>query len=289
MKKLFIITTVVFIFLSCKTATQQATNKLAIPQLIDSRTSNRDIQLTIQDGQHEFYAGVKSNTKGFNGNYLGPTIRLYKNDSTRIRFTNKIGEATTVHGHGLHVKGKVDGGPQNKILPNQTWDIILPIKQEASTNWYHPHLMGKTAEHVHAGLAGIYIIEDENSMQLPLPKTYGVDDIPLVVQDRGFTNGRMNDYSVSGQDIMEGKREETLVINGTVNPFFNAPKGWLRLRILNGSNARFYEFYLEENLPFYKIATDGGFLEKPVQLTKLKMAPGERNEIMIDMTDGFTK
>lgn len=144
MNKLFF-ALMLFSIISCNEKAKQDTNKLMIPELIDSRAFNRDIQLTLQNGQHEFYPNIKSNTKGFNGHYLGPTIRFYKNESTRIRFTNKIGESTTVHGHGLHVEGKVDGGPHNKILPNQTWDIILPIKQEASTNWYHPHLMGKNS------------------------------------------------------------------------------------------------------------------------------------------------
>ncbi|MEM1319597.1 MAG: multicopper oxidase domain-containing protein [Bacteroidota bacterium] len=274
---------------ACKKEAPQANNKLMIPPLIDSRTVDGSIRLTLQNGQHEFFAGVKSHTKGFNGDYLGPTIRLYNKDSTRIQFTNRIGEATTVHGHGLHVEGRVDGGPQNKILPNEIWDIILPIDQEASTNWYHPHLMGKTAEHVHAGLAGLYLVEDDNSMQLPLPKQYGVDDIPLIVQDRDFVEGEMVDYSATENELMDGKRGKTLVINGTVNPYIEVPKGWLRLRLLNGSNARFYEFYLKNEQAFYKIATEGGFLEKPVAITKLTMAPGERNEIMINLSDGVTR
>ncbi|SIQ19713.1 multicopper oxidase domain-containing protein [Maribacter ulvicola] len=274
---------------SCANTTKVATNKLNIPHLLDSRKISKEIELKIQYGNHQFFSGIKSNTMGFNGNYLGPTIKLYRGDSTKLKFTNDIEEPTTVHGHGLHVNGEIDGGPQNIIKPNEKWEITIPVQQEASTNWYHPHLMGKTAEHVHAGLAGLYIIEDENSIQLPLPKTYGVNDIPLVVQDRGFTNGKMNDYSVSMQELMEGKREETLVINGTINPFIKAPKGWLRLRILNGSNARFYELYLKGNLSFYKIATEGGFLDKPIKITELKMAPGERNEIMIDLSDGLSK
>ncbi len=275
--------------IACQTTIEPATNELIIPELIDSRKSNHDIQLTLQKGHHEFYPNVKSETKGFNGNYLGPTIRMYNNDSTRVRFTNSIGETTTVHGHGLHVEGKIDGGPQNKILPNTTWDITIPVPQQASTNWYHPQLMGKTAHHVHAGLAGLYIIEDKNSMALPLPKTYGEDDIPLIIQDRDFFEGKMKKYKVSMDEIMDGKREETLVVNGTVNPFVEVPKGWLRLRLLNASNARFYDFYLESEQPFYKIATEGGFLEEPVEITHLKMAPGERNEIMIDMSSGVTQ
>ena len=288
MNKLFF-ALMLFSIISCNEKAKQDTNKLMIPELIDSRAFNRDIQLTLQNGQHEFYPNIKSNTKGFNGHYLGPTIRFYKNESTRIRFTNKIGESTTVHGHGLHVEGKVDGGPHNKILPNQTWDIILPIKQEASTNWYHPHLMGKTAEHVHAGLAGLYIIEDDNSLKVPLPKTYGVDDIPLVIQDRDFTNGKMVDYSITEEENMQGKREGTLIVNGTVSPYVKVPKGWLRLRLLNGSNARIYDFHLKSKQPFYKIATEGGFLEEPIAITNLKMAPGERNEIMINMSNGQSK
>ena len=269
--------------------TESVTNQLSIPQLIDSREVGRDIELTLQNTQHEFYPGILSETKGFSQSYLGPTIRLYKGDDTRIRFTNKLEENTTVHGHGLHVPGNVDGGPQNIIAPGETWDVTLPIRQQASTNWYHPHPHGKTAEQVHAGLAGLYLIEDGNSKNLPLPKTYGVDDIPLIVQDRSFTSGVMNTYTVNEDEMMDGKREETLVINGTVNPYVEVPQGWVRLRLLNGSNARFYDFHLESKEAFHKIATEGGFLEKPVEITSLRMTPGERNEVMVDMSDGQTR
>lgn len=272
-----------------KNAPSQATNPLNIPRLIDSREADQDIQLKIQDSRHEFFAGVESETKGFSQSYLGPTIRLYDGEETRLRFTNELNEATTVHGHGLHVEGQLDGGPQNSIMPGDTWDITLPIRQEASTNWYHPHLMGKTAEHVHAGLAGLYLIEDENSQNLSIPKAYGVDDIPLIIQDRSFENGVMNNYSVDEDEMMDGKREDTLVVNGTINPFVEVPKGWIRLRLLNGSNARFYDFHLKDNEPFYKIATEGGFLESSVEINSMRMVPGERNEIMIDVSDGQTR
>ncbi len=266
-----------------KTYTQES--PLFIPDLIDSREVNHNITLILQNAKHAFFSGTKSDTKGFNQSYLGPTIRLYKGETTRIRFTNELEEPTTVHGHGLHVQGKVDGGPQGKILPDSSRIVDLPIVQEAGTSWYHPHLMGKTAEHVHAGLAGLYVIEDDNSQALPLPKNYGVNDIPLIVQDRTFIDGKMQPYTVTNAQIMDGFREETLVINGTINPYLNVPAGWVRLRVLNASNARFYRFYFTDNIPFYKIATEGGFLNKPVQITSLTMAPGERNEIMIDLTN----
>ncbi|CAL2092889.1 hypothetical protein T190607A02C_60012 [Tenacibaculum sp. 190524A02b] len=85
---------------------------------------------------------------------------------------------------------------------------------------------------------------------------------------------------------MEDLFEPTLVVNGTIDPYVSVPKGNVRLRLLNASNARSYEFFIKGNKPFYKIATEGGFLEKPVSLTRLSMAPGERNEIVVDMSKG---
>ena len=146
-------------------------------------------------------------------------------------------------------------------------------------------MMGKTAHHVHAGLAGFYLIEDENSQALDLPNEYGVNDIPLVIQDRSFTDGKMDGYSVTDEQIKNGLREDTLVVNGTVDAYHNVPEGWVRLRLLNGSNARFYRFSFADGATFYKIATEGGFLNQPVAMTSINMAPGERNEIMIDLSD----
>lgn len=264
---------------------QSGQNPLTIPTLIDSRTTP-NIELVMQNGAHEFYEGVESDTQGFNGDYLGPTIRLYDDTDVNITFTNNIGEPTTVHGHGLHVAGEIDGGPQSVIQPEESWQITIPVRQEAGTSWYHPHYMGKSAHHAHAGLAGMYLIEDENSQALDLPKAYGLNDIPLIVQDRSFTDGKMNPYAVTDAQVMNGLREDTLVVNGTVDAYHAVPQGWVRLRLLNASNARFYRFHFGDDVTFFKIATEGGFLNQPVEMESIDMAPGERNEIMIDLSDG---
>ena len=117
---------------------------------------------------------------------------------------------------------------QGIIAPGATKSVVLPITQQAGTSWYHPHLKGTAAAHVHAGLAGLYLIEDENSQTLALPKHYGVDDIPLIIQDRTFANGKMKPYSVNNEQIMDGLREPTLIANGTINPHHNVPAGWVR-------------------------------------------------------------
>lgn len=274
MKRIIFFSLLILIFLSsCGTgfggqgALQPAENPLRIPELIDSKETP-EIELVMQKGEHEFYPGVKSETKGFNGDYLGPTIRLYDGHEATMTFTNDIGEPTTVHGHGLHVIGTLDGGPQSRFDQGESWQITIPVEQEAGLSWYHPHIMGTTAHQVHAGLAGLYIVEDANSQALDLPKEYGVNDVPLVVQDRSFTNGKMNEYNTTIEQVRNGLRENTLVVNGTVDAYHNVPQGWVRLRLLNGSNARFYRFHFGD-APFYKIATEGGFLNQPVEMEYL--------------------
>ncbi|MCB0037485.1 MAG: multicopper oxidase domain-containing protein [Anaerolineales bacterium] len=294
MKRHIYFSLLILIFLSAcsvnggaQNSPQPAQNPLQIPELIDTRDTP-EIELVMQKGAHEFYAGVESETMGFNGDYLGPAIRLYDDTETTITFINNIGEPTTVHGHGLHVSGEIDGGPQSVIQPDERWQITIPVRQEAGTSWYHPHLMGTSAHHVHAGLAGLYLIEDENSQALDLPKEYAVNDIPLVVQDRSFTDGKMNHYAPTEQELIDGLREDTLVVNGTVDAYHVVPQGWVRLRLLNASNARFYRFHFGDDVPFFKIATEGGFLNRPVEMTSIEMSPGERNEIMIDLSAGQT-
>ena len=71
---------------------------------------------------------------------------------------------------------ELDGGPQREIEPGGSWSLDLPVRQQASSSWYHPHTHHKTGPQTYNGLADMFIIDDENSDDLPLPKTYGIDD-----------------------------------------------------------------------------------------------------------------
>ena len=255
--------------------------QLTIPPLIDARDNDNVIELDILKSQKEFYKGIKSHTYGYNGDFLGPTIKAYDGDDLTITYNNQLSEPTTIHKHGLHVPGNVDGGPQNKVLAGESLTEVLEIRQEASTNWYHPHLMGKSAIQVHNGLAGMFLIEDENSLALGIPNNYGVNDIPLIIQDRYFVDGIM-DYE-SGLD--EEFIGNTIIINGDINPELTVPGGMVRLRLLNGANGRVFRFSFSDGRDFLKIATEGGLLESAVPINEMTMAPGERNEIIVDFSN----
>jgi FtsP/CotA-like multicopper oxidase with cupredoxin domain len=239
----------------------------------------------MQTGQWEILPGVKTETIGFSGPYLGPTIRVRNGQDVPITYTNRWNEAVAVHGHGLHVPGIVDGGPHQLIEPGDSWSPVLPIRQQASTAWYHPHTHGKTGSQTYKGLAGMLLIEDDNSRDLPLPKTYGVNDLPLNVQDRTLDAQGQFVYRLNDAD-KDGFLGDFVTANGIAGAEAAVPAGLVRLRLLNGSNARFYRFHFADGRTFHKIATEGGFLSEPVPIQELVMLPGERNEIVVDCADG---
>ena len=263
---------------------QAAPANLPIPTLIDG-TNGEPVDLQIRRGEWSFKPGIKTPTLGISQDYLGPTIRTRQNSELNLHYRNTLDEGVAIHGHGLHVPGRVDGGPQLEIAPGDQWQPRLSIVQPAATCWYHSHTHGKSGDQVYRGLAGMILIDDEMTDSLELPRQYGIDDLPVIIQDRTFdAQGRLV-YSLNdaGEDGWLG---ETVVINGAIAPIASVPAGKVRLRILNGANARFYIVAFADNRIFYKIGSDGGLLEAPVPMTTMEMSPGERCEIVVDLSDG---
>ena len=266
------------------------TGTLIVPPLLVPKVQNgvKVFNLTLQKGQSQFMAGTTTATFGFNGSYLGPTIGASQGDTVLINVTNHIGETTTVHWHGLHLPAAMDGGPHQPIEDNSTWSPAFTIKQPAATLWYHPHLMGQTQRQVSMGLVGMFILDDASPIQDSLPHTYGVDDIPLIFQDATFgANGQLITNATNGSGFLgSGSGQTFTLLNGSVSPNFNTAQPRLRLRLLNASSDSFYDFRFGGNETFYQVASDGGFLQVPVALTRLPLGPAERAEILVDLNTG---
>src|SRR5699024_10539465 len=255
-----------------------------IPDELKRDEGSEELVYTVkaQKGETEFFDGTKTNTLGYNGTFLGPMIRFDKGETVKIRTVNELDEETTFHWHGLEVAGDVDGGPHSALEPGEEKMIEFKVGQEASTLWFHPHPNGKTAEQVYNGLAGLIYINDERSKSLGLPNEYGQNDIPLIFQDRTFDDQKQLNYNAAMNE--DGTIGETLLINGTLNPKLTVKKEKVRLRLVNGSNARNYTFKLNSNDSFVQVATDGGFLNKPVTLDEVTLTPSERAEIVVDFS-----
>lgn len=263
---------------------------LAIPPRAESKQDSsgaRVFNLDIRSGETQFLDGRATATWGVNGSFLGPTIRAKRGERVSFAISNRLAEETSIHWHGMHVPAAMDGGPHQAVAPGQTWTPNWTIAQPAATLWYHPHLHGKTAGHAYRGVTGMFILDDENSENLDLPSEYGVDDIPMIVQDRKFDGD--NQFDDSAPFLSNGGvfGDETLV-NGTRGPYVDVTTRLVRLRLLNGSNSRLYNFGFSDDRPFQLIATDGGLLPKAWETSRLHLSPGERAEIVVAFQPGET-
>ena len=261
---------------------------LAIPALASYKVDSdgyKVFNLDINQSTTEFFDGVKTTTYGINSNILGQTIRMHNGDKIKLVYNNNLPVATTMHGHGMHVPAIMDGGPVNDIQPQSSWTAQYTVNQDACTNWYHPHFMHKTAKQVYMGLAGFIIIDDDQSDSMNLPKEYGVDDIPLAIQDKKFDTDGQIDYAPNQMEVRMGYKSDIMLVNGVIMPYFDAPAKKVRFRVLNGSNGSVYKLKFSDGRAFQQIAVDNSFLEAPVTLNEVTLTPGERAEIIVDFTD----
>ena len=260
------------VFFKTAIATTYAQNVLYIPPLL----SGTNFSLTIQSGTKPFYAGYNTPTYGVNGTWMAPTLQINKGDSITLNVTNNLNTSTTIHWHGLHVAPQNDGGPHQLINVNTTWSPSFKVRNDAATFWYHPHGINKTDLHVSKGIAGMIIVKDPIESALILPRTYGVDDIPIVVQSKAF--------DVLKQIAIATDMDTAMFVNGTLNPYINLPAQVVRLRLLNGSSLRTYKFGFTGGISFKMIAGDAGLLDSSITLTSLRLSPGERAEVLINLT-----
>jgi suppressor of ftsI len=254
---------------------------LPIPPLLETH-GGQPLFLALQRASWSFDGKNKASVWGVNGLYLGPTIRVHQGDNVKLIYNNRLSEPVSMTVSGLQVPGVLMGGATRQIPAGGSWSPVIPVEQPAATCWYHANTPNRMARQVYAGLAGMWLVEDENSRRLPLPKHYGVDDFPVILQDK-----RLDSFGTPLYDNASDSRGflgNTLVVNGVENPFIEVAKGWVRLRLLNAANARRFQLQLSNGSPFYMIATDQGLLPAPVTVQKLSLAPGERREVLIDMS-----
>lgn len=263
-------------------------NELAVPPLaashVDKKDGTRVFDLRMRPGRKEFTPGRTTPTWGFNGEYLGPTLRAKRGEKVEVRIRNGLDEASTVHWHGMHLPARMDGGPHQMIRPGALWTPRWTVDQPAATLWYHPHPHGGTEQHVQRGLAGMFLVDDDKSERLALPKTYGVDDLPVIVQDVRFDGAHFD----HGHRMMRsvGFLGDRTMVNGTLDPYRVVRDERVRLRLLNASTARTYDFGFSDGRGFALVGTDGGLLERPAPMERIQLSPGERAEVVVRMAPG---
>ncbi len=213
------------------------------------------------------------------------------------------------HLHGAVVQSSSDGGPNQwftatgvhgpdyrttKPTSNNSAVYFYPNEQEPTTLFYHDHALGMTRLNVASGLAGFWIIRDPHDpIANKLPS--GKYEIPLAIQDRAFNTDGSMWFPTEGNnpDIHPYWNPEffgnTIMVNGKLWPNLNVDRGQYFFRIVDGSNARFYNMSLTvvgtgATIPFTQVMTDGGYEQSAVKENSLLIAPGERVGILVDFS-----
>lgn len=224
------------------------------------------------------------------GSYLGPVIRLRRGQKVRIRFVNQLGEDSIVHWHGLDVPERADGHPRLAIGNSQEYMYEFEVTNRAGTYWYHPHPHMRTGAQVYQGLAGLLLVRDDEEDALALPA--GGAELLCVLQDREFDTRNQLVYHGGGMmgmmAMMNGFLGDRVLVNGHPQPTTEVDAAWHRVRLLNGSNARIYKLAWNRDVQMTVIGGDGGLLEKPLQQQVLTLAPGQRADLLVDLT-GFVE
>jgi len=305
---------------------------LPVPPVLKPRSSGgADFYEIVQtEAEAEIIPGFRTPIWGYNGIFPGPTIVATSGRRTVVTHRNELPVPTVVHLHGGHTPPQSDGYPTDYLtsaaslaaektnaahpaamagmsmssapMPPDPLAKVeygervydYPVRQRATTLWYHDHRMDFTGPSVYRGLAGFWLIQDEEEAALPLPR--GERDIPLMICDRAFNaDGSFHYPSLDPtlwhpgveQPYMQGVLGDVMLTNGAAWPLLDVDTARYRFRILNACNARVMQLQLEGPsgpLPFVQIGSDGGLLAAPVQHPSLVVAPAQRFDVVVDFS-----
>jgi spore coat protein A len=206
---------------------------------------------------------------------------------------DKTSPRAVLHLHGGNTAPEFDGGPMDTVASGTSFTYHYENAQAAAGLWYHDHALAITRLNVYAGLAGGYLIRDDDDPGDGSMLPGAPYEVPLILQDRMFTSDGRFAYPANANPTTPRPWSpeffgDVAVVNGKVWPDLVVARGKYRFRVYNGSNARFYNLrFLQGSSArlFWQIGTDGGLLDAPAPLTVLLLGPGERADVVVDFAD----
>ncbi|MGQ0715071.1 MAG: multicopper oxidase family protein [Gemmatimonadaceae bacterium] len=240
-----------------------------------------ELTLTAAPRRLSLLPGSTTEVFAYNGRVPGPTLELREGDRVRIRFRNNLPEPTTIHWHGLHIPFTADGSPLHPVAPGEMYEYEFTIAPgTAGTYWYHPHPHHRTGHQVAKGLYGAIIVRAADDPLAALPERL------LVLSDNRFLSDGALDLPAPTTlqariDFENGREGDIVFVNGEVMPTLTIRAGEVqRWRVINTSAARVYRLALEGHT-FLHVGNDGGLFEKPVEVSEILLATGERVELLV--------
>lgn len=255
---------------------------LPIPRVLEPMRTDATTdyyEIVQREERAEILPGRHTVIWGYNGTFPGPTIKARRGRTVSVRHVNQLGTPTVVHLHGGVTAPESDGFPMDHVMPGKAREYVYPNAQRAATLWYHDHTMDDTGRNIYMGLAGLYLLEDDDERALDLPE--GPYDVPLLVQDRLFASDGSFQYKMVNH---VGAKSGAMLVNGAPWPRLDVSTRAYRFRIVNGSNATPLRLALSSGDPMILIATDGGLLRTPISCRQIPLAMAERVEVIVDFS-----
>ncbi|MFK4071891.1 multicopper oxidase family protein [Streptomyces sp. NPDC029674] len=261
-------------------AIAQFTQAMPVPKVLQPYSVSSTAsyyRMTMKEADAQIVPGFTTRVRTFNGSFPGPLIKAVSNRRVVIQQTNQLGVPASVHLHGAHVPESSDGAPMDLVAAGGgTKTYTYPNSQPHANMWFHDHAHHYESETVYRGLTGFYLLTDPVEQRLPLPS--GTYDVPIALSDAHFDDAGQLVYA------MGDRLRTVLLTNGKAWPYFQVAARKYRLRLFNMSNMRFFTLKLSDGSVLQQIGSDGGLLEKPVEVTSVALSPGERADVVVDFS-----
>jgi FtsP/CotA-like multicopper oxidase with cupredoxin domain len=253
------------------------------PDVLRSDGGRLEVRLEAALGAHDV-AGRRATTMGYNGGVPGPTLRLRPGDTLRVELVNRLEQVTNLHVHGLHVSP--EGNGDNVFLAvepgrSKQYEYRLPDDHPPGVYWYHPHHHGTVADQLYGGLYGAIIVEELESIPVDRERVMVVSDITL---DAG---GSL--VMPSTMEQMMGREGDLVLVNGRTQPDLEGRAGDReRWRIVNACTSRYLALRLTGQSSRV-VGRDVGRVPTSVDLDDVVLAPGNRLDLVVDLTEGSSE
>jgi FtsP/CotA-like multicopper oxidase with cupredoxin domain len=251
------------------------------PLRLAPEAAPQGLTLKAAIGEADIGGGLRAPAWMLNESLPSPLLRVRRGEPFRVTLQNELPDELILHWHGVTPPEHSDGHPRLAVRRGMAYEYDFTLENRAGTYWYHSHTHHRTAKHTALGIGGMLIVEDEEEAALGLPS--GEREIPLILQDRQLdAAGRpVHHYA----NLMAGYLGSEVFANGVRRPYLDCRSTLYRFRILNGSNARIFRLERSDRRPVVLIGNDGGLLERPVRLDSIDIAPAERVDLLIDLSD----
>ena len=245
--------------------------------------SPNDLVLVAAEQMVELGGGLQAPMYTLNDSVPSPLLRTRQGDPFKVRLLNQLDDPLILHWHGLTPPEHSDGHPRFQVGTGESYDYNFTLEERPGLYWYHSHAHLRVSKHTFKGIGGLILVEDprEEAMGLPV----GDREIPMIIQDRKVDGQGLPVYPDEGYGYMEGYMGGEPFGNGVHRPFLELDSALYRFRILNGSNARTFRLERSDQRPMVVIGNDGGLLERPSSVGFLDLAPGERLDLLIDLSE----